>query len=156
MIPFRIVPVPEPVAARVRARREDDHGNAPIEPTIADSHPGFPCRICLRDAAVGEPMLLFSYSPFERPRPYRSVGPIFVHADACAPYRDDGGVPEVLRGRLLALRTYDDADRMLDAEVTDGAAIEPLIARLFADERVRYLHAHVARPGCFACRIERA
>ncbi len=156
MIPFRIIPVPEPVAVHARTRRADEHGNAALEAIIADSHPGYPCRVCLRDAQVGEPMLLFSYSPFERPRPYQSVGPIFVHAEACAPYQHERGVPEALRRRLLSLRAYDGDDRLIGADVTEGEAMEPLIARLFADGHVRYLHAHHARPGCFACRIERA
>jgi hypothetical protein len=31
-----------------------------------------------------------------------------------------------------------------------------LIARLFADPRVAYIHAHNAKRGCYAARIERA
>ena len=42
------------------------------------------------------------------------------------------------------------------AEVVPGNGIEAGIAALFALERVAYLHVHYAKPGCYACRVERA
>jgi hypothetical protein len=40
--------------------------------------------------------------------------------------------------------------------VVEGAQVEPLIERLLGDARTAYVHAHYARRGCFAARIERA
>ena len=125
-----------------------------VTPVVASSQPGFPCRVCLRDAAVGERVLLFSYAPFDRPGPYRTVGPVYAHAEGCAPYRGDD-VPEMLRRRLLSLRAFDADDRMVDADVVEGRALETLAERLFADERVRVVHVHLARPGCWACSLVR-
>jgi hypothetical protein len=156
MSSFEVVPLPEAVADRVRRLRSDDHGNTEIEVTVADKKPGYPCRVCLEDAEPGEPMLLFSYSPFNRPRPYRNVGPIFIHGERCSPYRDIKRVPTQLRNRLLALRAYDESDSMLGAHVVDGNEVEVVIQRLFEDPRAKYIHVHNARPGCFACQIERA
>jgi hypothetical protein len=45
---------------------------------------------------------------------------------------------------------------MVDADVIDGQDVESLIRRLFADPGIAYLHIHFARPGCFACRVDRA
>ncbi len=45
---------------------------------------------------------------------------------------------------------------MIGADIVEGAEIETLIGKLFADPRVAYLHAHNARPGCYAARIDRA
>src|SRR3989442_5824325 len=77
MTAFRILPVPPSVADQIRAKRSDDHGNVGIQPTRTDEPRALPCRVCLEEASVGEELLLFSYSPFERPVPYRNVVPIF-------------------------------------------------------------------------------
>jgi len=116
---------------------------------------GFPCRIGLRDAAPGERVLLLSYSHQPAASPYRAAGPIFVAETAAEAYDAAGPVPESLRRRLLSLRAYDRQDCIVEAEVVEGAELEPLAERLLADPAVAYLHAHYARRGCYACRIER-
>ena len=65
-------------------------------------------------------------------------------------------MPEQVRSRLLSVRAYDRSGMMVDAEVIDGAELEALIDRFFADREVGYLHAHYARRGCYSCRIDRA
>ena len=45
---------------------------------------------------------------------------------------------------------------MVDEDVVDGAAAEPLIQRYLTRTDVAYLHVHFARRGCYACRVERA
>ena len=142
---FEIIPLARAVADAARD----------LPAVVADDHPGFPCRVCLRDAAVGEPVRLLTYAPLGRPGPYATSGPIWVHADGCAPWSGPG-VPELLRRRLLSLRAYDAGDRMVVADVTDGTALEGLAARMLDDPRVRVIHVHLARPGCYACRIERS
>jgi len=61
-----------------------------------------------------------------------------------------------LRSRLLSLRALDARGMMVDADIVEGASAESLIERLFASNEVEYLHAHFARRGCFAARIDRA
>jgi len=152
---FEIMPLPEAIAEKVRRLRSDDYGNTDLGVTVADKSPGYPCRVCLQDAAPGESLLLFSYSPFNGPRPYRNVGPIFIHANDCVPYSDRRAVPLQLRRRLLALRSYDEGDRMVGCDVVEGSDVEALVERLFEDRRAQYIHAHNARAGCYACLIER-
>jgi hypothetical protein len=121
-----------------------------------DAYPGFPCRVSLEDAPIGESMLLLNWQHLESIGPYRASGPIFVHENAHASAEFDDAVPEQLRRRLLSVRAYDDGDMMRAAEVLQGDALETQIRKYFADPAIRYLHVHNARPGCFACRIDRA
>jgi Protein of unknown function (DUF1203) len=45
---------------------------------------------------------------------------------------------------------------MLDADVVSGPDIETLIARLFKNPQLAYIHAHNAKRGCYSGRIDRA
>ena len=120
-----------------------------------DSKPGFPCRITLEDAEPGETVLLLNHEHHDAETPYRSRHAIFVRESAVAPARVENALPPALAGRLLAIRSYDAVGMMIDAEVIEGAEAEPLIERFLADPRAAYLHAHNARRGCFAARIDR-
>ena len=44
---------------------------------VATESPGFPCRISLEDAKVGEELLLLPYVHQPASSPYRASGPIF-------------------------------------------------------------------------------
>lgn len=118
--------------------------------------PGFPCRISLRDADPGEPVLLLSFSHLSMATPYRASGPIFVRENAktTAIFTDE--VPPDMRHRLYSVRGYDHAGMMIDADVADGAVLETLINRLFQNPQISFLHLHHARRGCYACRADRA
>lgn len=126
-----------------------------VERRVADCRPGFPCRVSLRDADVGEPVLLLNWEHQPAAGPYRSRHAIFVreHAAPATPAVDE--VPEVLRLRLLSLRAFDDRGYMLDADVAHGREAEAAIVRLLGDPRVAYLHVHNAKPGCYAARVDR-
>ena len=118
--------------------------------------PGFPCRVSLEDASIGETVLLLNWQHLDSASPYRASGPIFVREAAHASTEFVDAVPEQLRRRLLSVRTYDGDDMMRTAEVLQGDALQAQIRDYFADPAIRYLHIHNARPGCFACRVDRA
>jgi hypothetical protein len=122
---------------------------------VADAKPGFPCRVSLEDAQPGKPLLLLNYEHLPVDSPYRASHAIYVAADA---KRFDAvdTLPAALRDRLLSLRAFDEAGMMIDADIAQGLEVEPLIERLLASPRTRYVHAHFARRGCFAARIEHA
>jgi len=124
--------------------------------TTADRKPGFPCRIEMRDAEPGETLLLLNHVCQPADTPYRASHAIFVREGAIEQFNQVGHVPDCLRLRLLSLRGYDAYGMMLDADVTEGTTIEPLIARLFANPDISYIHAHNAKRGCYAARIDRA
>jgi hypothetical protein len=88
---------------------------------VADEQPGFPCRQCLRDAEIGDEMILVSHDPFTGWSPYRSASPIFLHRWPCAPSPDDAQLPEQLTRRRLSVRAFDMSEMMLDAALIDGA-----------------------------------
>ncbi len=127
-----------------------------VKRVVSTSPHGFPCRITLEDVQPGEPLLLLNYEHLPVDTPYRSRHAIFVRDGAMAAARFTDTVPEQLATRLLSVRAFDADDMMTDAEVIDGTALDPLIARMFADPAVAYLHVHNAKRGCFAARVDRA
>jgi len=122
---------------------------------VVDSLPGAPCRITLEDAPVGAEVILLNYEHLPVESPYRASHAIYVSA-ARRPFDGVNVVPQALRDRLLSLRAFDAHGGMVDADITEGASVEPLIERLLGMDSVQYVHAHFARRGCFAARIERA
>jgi len=123
---------------------------------VADRKPGFPCRVSLRDAEPGERVILVPFQHQAVGSPYQASGPIFVREAAVDVALPADAVPDLLRSRLLSVRAYDSHDLMIDADVVNGPDVEGAIDRLLGDERARYLHVHFARPGCYACRVDRA
>lgn len=122
---------------------------------VADKKPGFPDRIGLRDAEPGESLILVNYTHQPAQNAYHARHAIFVLEGGEPRYDEVDRIPEVLRLRQLSLRAFDEADMMADAALVDGKSAQAAIARMFADPRVRYIHAHYATRGCFACRIDR-
>jgi len=120
-----------------------------------DAQPGFPCRISLEDAGVGETMLLLNHEHLPVESPYRQRHAIFVREGADGPAQFEDAVPEQLAIRTLSVRAYDAEGMMMDADLVDGRELAGLIDRFFADPSVAYLHAHNAKRGCFAARIDR-
>jgi len=116
---------------------------------------GFPERIEMRDAQAGETLLLVNFEHQSADTPYRASHAVYVREGATETWSGDH-LPEVLRQRLLSLRAFSADGSMVDADVIEGRDAEQLIERLLGDERVAYIHAHYARPGCYAARIDRA
>lgn len=125
-----------------------------IRVLVADENSA-PCRITLEDAAPGETVLLVNYEHLAVGTPYRSRHAIYIREAATTSDVYEGEVPPALARRLLSVRAFDAHDMMIDADVVEGVDAEGLILRLMADPRASYLHAHFARRGCFAARIDR-
>jgi hypothetical protein len=139
---MRVIPLPAPLEEDPRAVR-----------VVAEEPDSYPCRRCLRDADVGEAMLLLGYDPFLGVSPYAGRGPIYVHERPCTPFAGDG-LPDQLTRRLLSVRAYDEQNMLVGADVTDGAELAGVAERLLNGDGAAYLHVHNARPGCFAARID--
>lgn len=123
---------------------------------IADTFPGFPDRIELRDLPPGEAAILVNYVHQPAETPYRACHAVFVREGAERAYDTIGDIPDVIRRRPISLRAFSRCGDMLDADLVDGREIEALIERFFVNEEVAYLHAHYAKRGCFAAAIERS
>jgi hypothetical protein len=125
-----------------------------IRRRTANEQPGFPCRVSLDDAEVGEELLLLPWVHHDVASPYRGEGAIYVRKRATAA-RFDNELPPAFATRLLSLRAYDADAMLVTADVTAGSEARALLERQLADAHVAYVHVHFARPGCFACRVDR-
>jgi len=123
---------------------------------VVDRKPGFPCRVSLIDAEIGESVLLVNYEHLPGASPYRSRYAIYVRENAARAHPEVNEVPRQLRLRLLSVRAFDVAAMLLEADVVDGTEVEQAIHRMFENPRVAYLHLHNAKPGCYAARVDRA
>ncbi|SNY93292.1 Protein of unknown function [Cohaesibacter sp. ES.047] len=123
---------------------------------VATNNPGLPDRICLRDLDIGESAILLNYEHLPTSSPYRSSHAIYVWEDAKEATSLTDIVPDVMKRRMIALRAFDEADMMLTADLATGEEIAATIKEMFSASSVRYIHAHYAKQGCFAARIDRA
>src|SRR5215470_183655 len=73
---------------------------------VADSKPGFPCRVSLIDAEPGESVILLHYSHHAVDGPYQSSGPIYVRENAIPANVDINELPPVAQTRLMSARAY--------------------------------------------------
>lgn len=127
-----------------------------VQRVVVDEKPGYPCRVSLADAEIGETVYLLSHTHHDVTSPYRAVGPIYVRPDVSMATPAVNEIPPMFWHRLLSVRAYDGAALLVAAEVVLGEVLENTVKLLLADTRVAYLHIHNARPGCFNCRVVRA
>lgn len=153
---FRFVALPHEVFAPLFNQSDAELAASGAARWVVDEKPGFPCRVSMVDAEVGETVLSLSYTHHDVVSPYRASGPIFVRRGATTATPGVDEIPVMLRHRSLSIRAYDAAALMVGAEVAEGTELESVIRRFFAREDVSYLHIHNAKPGCFNCRVERA
>jgi Protein of unknown function (DUF1203) len=123
---------------------------------IVDAKPGFPCRIGLADAEIGETVILLPFVHHDIDSPYRASGPIFVREKAKSANLALGEIPEVVASRTMSVRAYDKKGMMLDGAVVPGSELKPHIEKIFANPKIEYLHLHNAGAGCYSCKVERA
>lgn len=126
-----------------------------IQRKVADSNPGFPCRVSLQDADIGETVLLMNYEHQPMPTPFRASHAIFVREFATEANLQRNEIPPMFRHRLHSVRAFDATGMMIDADVVKGDCLEPLIEQMFANESAKYLHIHNAKLGCYAALVER-
>ena len=117
--------------------------------------PTYPCRVSLKDRAIGEKVLLLNHVSHEVANAYRASHAIFVTEgeDEAAEYVDK--VPPVFETRVLSLRGFDATGMMADAILTQPGEADAGIRRLFDNPAIETIHAHNATRGCFAAKIER-
>ncbi|HVY89733.1 MAG TPA: DUF1203 domain-containing protein [Hyphomonadaceae bacterium] len=153
---FQVSALPAARFSHLYGLSDDALNDIGVVVMTADSKPGFPCRVSLRDAEPGSRMLLLNYEHQDAATPYRSRHAIFVTDGAVDAAPAPGEVPEQIRVRLLSVRAFTPEGMIVDADVVDGARAGEAFERMLADDRVGYLHAHFAKFGCYAARIDRA
>jgi hypothetical protein len=155
MAEYRIVAISNETAEKVRTTRKSPGYGHPVHSEIAAGYG--PCRLCLRDFAVGiDRRLLFTHDPFYGFEPFPLPGPVFIHEAPCERYPDAGGFPEDLRSHKLTLAAYGKGRRLLAEErVDERGKVDEAVACLLARPDVDYIHVFDTQAGCYDFRIER-
>lgn len=146
---FRIHPIPADELEEIRSSGLDASGN-PVEALI--DAVGEPLRCCLRNARPGEKVILFGYEPPipNSSSPYREIGAVVAHADACAAPEAWDSYPPDWQGRPQVLRAYDERGWIHPASTThDGSDPGGAIAAVLAEPGVVEVHSRNVAYGCF-------
>lgn len=125
------------------------------QPVTVTAKPGFPCRVTLEDAEIGERVWLFNHVSHDVDTPYRSAYAIYVRdgAQEAAEYVDT--VPPVMAGRPLGLRGFDAGGMLRNASLALPGEADEKIRALLAQDDIATIHAHNAAHGCFVAKIVR-
>ena len=153
---FQFVAVPVEHFTHLFSMNEAELASLDARRMTVDAHPGFPCRVSLMDAPIGERVILMHFQHHDAESPYQATGPIFVRETAQTAKPQVNEIPVMFNHRLLSVRAYDEAGMMKAARVVEGKALEETIRDFFTDEAISYLHIHNAAPGCFNCTVQRA
>lgn len=122
----------------------------------ADSMPGYPCRITLEDAQIGETLLLLNYQDHDVATPYRNAYAIYVRETVTTTAHLHDTLPGVFANRPIALRAFDESGMLRGASLALTGDADARIRDLFDRPDIAYLHAHNAAHGCFSARIDRS
>ena len=149
----RIVAITTEVAEQVRTTLKAPVYGFPAHLEVAED--SAPCRHCLRTIAAKERRILFTYDRFTGMESLPQPGPVYIHADSCERYGENGVFPEELRSNPRTVEAYANGRKLkAQAFVADGH-FEPVIENLLADRDVDYLQINSTTAGCFTFRIER-
>jgi hypothetical protein len=154
-MPIQIAALDTDIVLHLKAGGPDANGHAPERHISAGG--ATPCRHCMNRIAEGEPYLLLAHRPFPAPQPYAEQGPIFLHAEPCARYADQGGIPPMLTSAQYMLRGYDADNRIVygSGQIVPTAEIRARAAAMLDDPRIVYVHLRSASNNCYLGRIER-
>lgn len=126
-----------------------------IKRMTVDEKPGYPCRVSLEDAEIGEEVLLLPYEFHITNSPYQAKGPIFVRKAASTKELDKNEIPVMLNHRLLSFRGYDKNGLMKEALTEKGINTNSAIEKIFENTEIEYIHIHNSSPGCYNCEVRR-
>jgi hypothetical protein len=149
-------PLPTDVVRAYQAGAPDALGNVP-ERSCSDGD-GYRCRHCLDVIAHGAQMLLVAHCPFESRNPYAEVGPLFICAKACAPFKGTGQPPNMFTSPDFLLKGYTHAERIKygTGKITPVAELESYAAQILEDADIAFVDVRSARNNCWQARITRA
>lgn len=150
---LRFHPYDSGFVASVRAGGPDAYGK-PAERAVSDGG-GNPCRHCLTHIPKGAPMLILAARPFPAVQPYAETGPIFLCADACAPWAGDGVPPILTTSPDYLLKGYSADHRIVygSGRVVPAGDLCGYAAELLSDPCISYVDVLSARNNCFQTRI---
>ncbi len=152
---IRFVPLETSIVRALQEGHSDANGQTPERQISTGS--GVPCRHCLDQVKEGEPYLILAHRPFPEPQPYAELGPIFLHADACARYQASEKLPPMLASPQYLIRGYSAGHRIVygSGRIVPTATIPDAATDMLRDERISYIHVRSASNNCYQCRIDR-
>ena len=134
----------------------DQLSAANAERVVVDAEPGYPCRVSLKDAKVGETVILLNHASMPARTPFQATHAIYVRQGAKTAMPKPGDIPTAIGARTQSVRAFDDNWMLVDADLAEGAAeIAATITRMLDRSEVKEVHLHNARQGCFAARATR-
>jgi hypothetical protein len=138
----------------LRTGAPDSYGQT-AEVSVSDGD-GNPCRHCLAEIALDQPMLILAHRPFATLQAYAETGPIFLCARECERHPDSTGIPELYRHREMLIRGYDRNERIVygTGKAIDMRDIEAEAGRLFEHQAVEFIHVRSSTNNCYHFRIE--
>lgn len=155
---FKIVPLSNEYANKIRENNKDDFGHEVIEQVATGKGP---CRVSLKPFAVGKDVrLLISHSPFTVDNAFNQPGPVFIHKKNVEAYSDIHRFPPEIKADKesfhLTLIGYNNEQMMVFTQLVGDDDVDLLISEIFEERPdVEYLHARSAEASCFICKIER-
>ena len=152
---FQILGLPASSFTHLGKLSEPELAASNIRRVTADSKPGYPCRVSLDDAEVGEALFLLPHAHHRVESPYLASGPIFVRVLPRERELPPDEVPSFLRSRLVSLRAYDAGSSLVTAIACKGDTAHGALMDLFRRPDVEYVQIHNAAYGCFLCEARR-
>lgn len=112
-------------------------------------------RCCLRLARASEELWVIGHAPLTAQRPWREVGPVFVHAEACEGPEAGADFLAELSGRPRVLRSYSSDQAMVYAanRVTQASDVLSLVVgQVFQDHpEVSEVHVRNLEASASSC-----
>jgi len=122
---------------------------------LVDATPGFPCRVSLEDAEIGEEVLLLPFEYHKTTSPYKASGPVFIRKNAVKADLTVNEIPKMLFKRQQTLRVYDANGMMIATKSPTADALRKEIETLLKNPIASYIQIHNTNPGCYNCQINR-
>lgn len=155
-MPFQIHALPAQPFAALSALSDADLPARLVQRQLVDKQPGYPCRVSLEDARVGETVYLLHYTHQAAATPFRASHAIYVREGVASAAVPRGIVPHMIRIRIFSLRAFDADGMLVNADLAEDDAVAIRIESLLQHPDTDYLHLHFAKQGCFAARVNRA
>jgi hypothetical protein len=149
---FTVRSVPQKVADEVRRTGLSPGYGHPAHLEVA-SGTG-PCRCCLRPFQPGvDRRLLFTYRPAGGEGSLMAPGPVFIHAEPCQAFTDEG-FPEGLRELPLAFEARASGGRITACSSVPGRSAEEQLQELLGQEDVEWVQVRHAAAGCYIASVK--
>ena len=154
-MPFQIHPLPVEDFENLFQMSDADLQAIGARRVTADAKPGFPCRVSLEDAEIGDEVVLANYTHLDENSPYKASHAVYVRRSATPGRFRQNEVPDMLSCRLLSIRGFDSDHMMRQADVVEGVKLAQGLDLLFENPDIAYVHIHFAMRGCFAAKATR-